>query len=60
MPDNTTTLISPKEMQERFVLILNKLGFTKERSQAIAEIFTNNSIDGIYTHGVNRFASQAA
>ena len=55
MPDNTTTLVSPKEMQERFTVILDELGFTKERSHAIAEIFTNNSIDGIYTHGVNRF-----
>jgi len=55
MPDNTTTLISPEEMQQRFTFILGELGFTKERSQAIAEIFTNNSIDGIYTHGVNRF-----
>jgi 3-dehydro-L-gulonate 2-dehydrogenase len=55
MSDSTIILIPPKEMQERFTAILDGLGFTKERSEAIAEIFTNNSIDGIYTHGVNRF-----
>ena len=31
------------------------LGFTEERAVQCAEIFTNNSIDGVYTHGVNRF-----
>ena len=55
MSDSTIILISPKEMQERFTSILDGLDFTKERSSAIAEVFTNNSIDGIYTHGVNRF-----
>jgi len=55
MSDNDTILISPKEMQERFTSILDELNFTKEKSNAIAKIFTENSIDGIYTHGVNRF-----
>jgi 3-dehydro-L-gulonate 2-dehydrogenase len=31
------------------------LGFDSGRAQQCAEIFTNNSIDGVYTHGVNRF-----
>ena len=44
-----------QEMQDRFTEILLKVGFTKERAGACAEIFTGNSIDGIYTHGVNRF-----
>ncbi len=47
--------IPTNEMQERFTLILLKYGFTKERAFQCAEIFTNSSIDGIYTHGVNRF-----
>lgn len=55
MPVDTTILISPKNMQERFETILDELGFTKEKSRVIAEIFTANSVDGIYTHGVNRF-----
>jgi len=55
MSDNDTILISPNEMQERFSSILDKLGFKKEKANAIAKIFTDNSVDGIYTHGVNRF-----
>jgi 3-dehydro-L-gulonate 2-dehydrogenase len=55
MPDNNTILIPAPQMQERFASILSELNFTKERADAIAEIFTANSVDGIYTHGVNRF-----
>ena len=55
MPNNNTILIAPRQMQERFTAILLNLGFTKERANACAEIFTANSVDGIYTHGVNRF-----
>jgi len=42
-------------MQEYFTGILLKHGFTQERALQCAEIFTGSSIDGIYTHGVNRF-----
>lgn len=55
MSDNNNILISPKEMHERFTSILSKLNFTEEKAKAVAEIFTANSVDGIYTHGVNRF-----
>jgi 3-dehydro-L-gulonate 2-dehydrogenase len=55
MSDYNIILISPGEMQQRFASILGNRGFTKERADAIAEIFTSNSVDGIYTHGVNRF-----
>ncbi len=53
--ENTTLIISKEEMQQRFAEILCKEGFSDERAQRCAEIFTINSIDGIYTHGVNRF-----
>ena len=55
MSDNNSILISPQQMQERFASILLPLGFTGERANACAKIFTDNSVDGIYTHGVNRF-----
>jgi len=55
MSDSNTILISPQQMQERFVSILFELGFTDKRANSCAKIFTDNSIDGIYTHGVNRF-----
>ena len=53
----TSTIISvpAKEMQERFTHILLKEGFTPDRALRCAKIFTGSSVDGIYTHGVNRF-----
>jgi 3-dehydro-L-gulonate 2-dehydrogenase len=54
--ENSTIIRIPaKEMQERFTAILLKNGFTKERAMECAEVFTSSSVDGVYTHGVNRF-----
>lgn len=50
-----TIIIAADEMRDRFTSILLPLGFTESRATALAEIFTVNSVDGIYTHGVNRF-----
>ena len=55
MGDNNFILISSQQMQERFTAILLSAGFTNERANQCAAIFTANSVDGIYTHGVNRF-----
>jgi 3-dehydro-L-gulonate 2-dehydrogenase len=55
MTTNTTMLIPAEEMQGVFYNILLQQGFTKEKATQCAAIFTENSIDGIYTHGVNRF-----
>lgn len=51
-----TIRISSQEMYERFYFILIKNGFNQNKSEILANIFTDNSIDGVYTHGVNRFA----
>ncbi|MEO8764520.1 MAG: 3-dehydro-L-gulonate 2-dehydrogenase [Ginsengibacter sp.] len=48
-------LLDPKEMQARLNSILLKEGFTTDRALQCAEVFTTNSVDGIYTHGINRF-----
>lgn len=50
-----TIIVKPKEMKKCFTDILLSLGFSENRAEQCAEIFTNNSIDGVYTHGVNRF-----
>ena len=56
MPENPTLISIPaKEMQECLAGILLKKGFREERALQCAEIFTSSSVDGIYTHGVNRF-----
>lgn len=48
-------MIPGADMQLCFENVLLKTGFTKERAEQIATVFTNNSVDGVYTHGVNRF-----
>lgn len=52
---NDFKTISSAEMQATFEEILLKKGFQKEKAATCAAIFTTNSLDGIYTHGVNRF-----
>jgi 3-dehydro-L-gulonate 2-dehydrogenase len=52
---NTTITIPAADMLQLFNTILLKQGFTAEKAMQCAEVFTNNSIDGVYTHGVNRF-----
>jgi 3-dehydro-L-gulonate 2-dehydrogenase len=47
--------ISAKKMQNTFKNILLKHHFPKKKAEECAMIFTQNSIDGIYTHGINRF-----
>jgi 3-dehydro-L-gulonate 2-dehydrogenase len=50
------TRISFNEMFSRFESILLKNGFTKDNASICAHIFSSNSLEGVYTHGVNRFA----
>ena len=42
-------------MEKEFLRILIKHGFSNSKADILADIFANNSLDGIYTHGVNRF-----
>ncbi|MBN2303961.1 MAG: 3-dehydro-L-gulonate 2-dehydrogenase [Anaerolineae bacterium] len=42
------------EMLEEFVRILRAVGFTPERAELLAQIFAENSRDGIASHGYNR------
>lgn len=55
MPTPTSTLVPAYEMQATFENILLELGFPEVRAAECATVFTHNSVDGIYTHGVNRF-----
>lgn len=42
-------------MQQTFTKVLTKNGFSTERAAMCARVFADNSLDGVYTHGVNRF-----
>ncbi len=55
MDKKTTVRISATEMQLCLENILLKNGFSKEKALEIAKVFASNSVDGVYTHGVNRF-----
>jgi len=48
--------ISFFEMESEFIRILFKYGYKKEEAETLANVFATNSLEGIYTHGVNRFA----
>lgn len=51
-----TIHVAPLEMESLFNAILLKQGFNNKKAQTCARVFKENSIDGIYTHGVNRFS----
>jgi 3-dehydro-L-gulonate 2-dehydrogenase len=47
--------ISKDQMKSEFYRILCKHGFTDLKADQCAEIFAVNSLEGVYSHGVNRF-----
>lgn len=48
--------ISAEKMQDVFKNILLHHGMADEKAGICAKVFTANSLDGVYSHGVNRFA----
>lgn len=56
MNSPTPIFIAPDHMLDCFRQILLKEGFNANDAETCAQIFTENSLDGVYSHGVNRFA----
>ena len=56
MDDSVMIKIPSVQMEAIFTTILVKYGFGDEKAKKCASIFTNNSVDGIVSHGVNRFS----
>lgn len=48
--------IDRTEMEKVFHQVLLKQSFGESKAALCAQIFTDNSLDGVYTHGVNRFS----
>jgi 3-dehydro-L-gulonate 2-dehydrogenase len=48
--------IPSDEVQERLAGVLRSVGFSDERAQLSARLFAETTCDGVYSHGVNRFA----
>ena len=44
-----------QELQTQLKSVLLKYGFEEERAELCARIFAENSRDGVYSHGLNRF-----
>ena len=55
LKQNDSIIVSTTVMQSTFEAILLKNGFSQAKATECATVFTHNSVDGIYTHGVNRF-----
>jgi len=47
--------IQLEEMQDEFQRVLLKYGFTPTRARVCARVFAENSLEGVYSHGANRF-----
>ena len=47
--------ISYDQLLSKFQAILESRGFGEEHAREAAEVFAQNSLDGVYSHGVNRF-----
>jgi 3-dehydro-L-gulonate 2-dehydrogenase len=48
--------IPHQEMLQTFQSILLKNGFSESKASQLSEVFATNSVEGVYTHGVNRFS----
>lgn len=47
--------VSYEEMNREFIRVLKKYGFNDEKAALSAKLYTDASLDGVYTHGLNRF-----
>ena len=47
--------ISADRLEKEFLRILLDRGFAKDRAGLCARVFTQNTLDGVNSHGVNRF-----
>lgn len=47
--------ITYQELQQTFLDVLRRRGFSDERAAVCARLFADTTLDGVYSHGVNRF-----
>ena len=47
--------IAFNRMEQEFYRVLTEQGFTSEKAKVCAQIFAENTLDGVATHGINRF-----
>src|SRR5579863_1801339 len=49
-----------EQVEARLALVLRGLGFSEARAELCARLFAETTCDGVYSHGVNRFARYVA
>jgi 3-dehydro-L-gulonate 2-dehydrogenase len=47
--------VSYEDLLDALLRVLLKLGFGPERARRCAQLFTETNLDGVYSHGLNRF-----
>ncbi len=47
--------VSVEDMRSTFLAVLLKHGMSQGKAALTADVFTDNSVDGVYSHGINRF-----
>jgi 3-dehydro-L-gulonate 2-dehydrogenase len=50
-----TIYVSFERMKQEFQRVLLKVGFAPDRAEQLADVFAQNSLDGVASHGWNRF-----
>jgi len=57
IPDASAAIIriTFSQMEQEFFRVLTQFGFTPEKAKICAQIFAENTLDGVATHGIHRF-----
>ncbi|HWA36034.1 MAG TPA: Ldh family oxidoreductase, partial [Cyclobacteriaceae bacterium] len=48
--------IPVNEIEPELIRVMIAYGFKPDRAKTCASVFIGNSLDGVYSHGINRFA----
>lgn len=54
-PNSAMFRLPANDIETKLSSILQQRGFTADQAQTLAKTFTDNSRDGVYSHGLNRF-----
>ena len=55
MNSSKTIRIPYNQVKNQLYEVLSRLNFPEDNAQKCASIFADNSLDGVYSHGINRF-----
>ena len=55
MTDSTPMKLTFETLRDNCSRILEKYGFNKQQAAQMADVFTETTFDGVFSHGINRF-----